>query len=287
MFNPNARLDPTQVQDRRGGGMGRVAAGGGGLGIVGLILALVLGVNPGDLLQQVQPQQPQAEVAGVQSTAECQTGAQANEREDCQLVGFVNSIQQYWTAEFERRGSRYVPAQTVLFSGATQAGCGFAQAQQGPFYCPADRKIYLDLTFFDELQRRFGARGGPFARAYVVAHEYGHHIQNITGMLPEGGGTAGPQGTQVRVELMADCLAGVWARHAADTGFMQPPSDQDIATALDAAAAVGDDRIQRRTQGRVSPESWTHGSSEQRQQWFHTGYRSGDVNACNTMRGRV
>ncbi len=286
MFNPNARLDPTQVQDRRGGGMGRVAAGGGGLGIVGLILALVLGVNPGDLMQQVQPQQ-QPEVAGAQATGECQTGAQANEREDCRIVGYVNSVQKYWTDEFARRGMRYTPAQTVLFTGATQAGCGFAQAAQGPFYCPADNKIYLDLAFFGELQRRFGARGGPFARAYVVAHEYGHHIQHITDALPEGGGTAGPQGTQVRVELQADCLAGVWARHAADTGFMQPPSDQDIATALDAAAAVGDDQIQRRTQGRVSPESWTHGSSEQRQQWFHNGYRTGDAGQCNTARGRV
>ncbi len=290
MFNPNARLDPGQVQDRRRGGVaGPVIAGGGGIGLIIAIVAMLLGVNPGNIGVNPgvvqQPQQP--EVAGVQTTAECRTGADANQREDCRIVGFTNSIQKYWTDEFARRGWQYTPAQTVLFSGATNAACGYAQTAQGPFYCPLDKQVYLDLTFFQDLQRRFGAKGGPFAEGYVIAHEYGHHIQDELGLLSERGGSAGAQGSQVRIELMADCLAGVWARHAADTGFLQPPSDQDVASAMDAAAAVGDDRIQRQTQGRVTPDAFTHGTSEQRVTWFRTGYQSGNLDACNTLRGRV
>jgi predicted metalloprotease len=290
MFNPNARLDPSQVGDRRRGGMaGPIAVGGGGLGLIIAIVAMLLGVNPGDIGVDTQTTPP-PETAGVQaqSIQECQTGDDANRRDDCRIVGFVNSIQKYWTDDFARRGAQYTPAQTVIFSGSTQAGCGFASAAQGPFYCPADQSIYLDLTFFQELSRRFGAQGGPFAEAYVVAHEYGHHLQNILNLLPQGGaGDSGPQGQAVRVELMADCLAGVWARNAADTGFLRAPTERDIAAAMDAAAAVGDDRIQRATQGRVNPESWTHGSSEQRQQWFQTGYSSGDLQRCDTTQGRV
>jgi predicted metalloprotease len=158
----------------------------------------------------------------------------------------------------------------------------------GPFYCPEDGMVYLDLSFFQELQTRFGARNGPFTEAYVIAHEYGHHVQNQLDLL--GGGASQARGAQsgaVRIELMADCLAGVWARNAADTGYLQAPTEQDVADAMSAAAAVGDDRIQRQTQGRVVPETWTHGSSEQRTQWFGTGLRSGDPTACNTASGRV
>jgi uncharacterized protein len=291
MFNPNARLDPGQVQDRRRGGMaGPVALGGGGLGIIGLIIAMLLGVNPGDIgvdTTGITQPQPQPEVAGAQTTSECRTGADANARADCRIVGFANSIQAYWGQEFQRRGWEYTPAQTVLFSGATNAACGLAQSAQGPFYCPVDQKIYLDLTFFQDLQSRFGAKGGPFAEGYIIAHEYGHHLQNILGLLPEGQGTSGPQGSQVRVELMADCLGGVWARHAADTQILQPPSQDDVNRAIDAAGSVGDDRIQRQMQGRVTPDSFTHGSSEQRKTWFTTGYQSGSLDACNTLRGRV
>jgi predicted metalloprotease len=260
-----------------GGGMGGpVVVGGGGLGLVILIIAMLLGVNPLSELSGTTPG-----VDGAPSAQECQTGADANKRDDCRIVGFVNSIQQYWGEEFARRGETYLPAKTVLFSGVTQGGCGVAQSAMGPFYCPEDQKVYLDTTFFDELQQRFGAQGGPFAVGYVVAHEYGHHLQNILGLLEQS--QSGNQAS-IRVELMADCLAGVWARHAADTNYLEAPTEAEIAQALDAAAAVGDDRIQQQTQGRVQPESWTHGSSAQRQQWFKTGYQTGDMNRCDTSR---
>ncbi|HEX2517907.1 MAG TPA: neutral zinc metallopeptidase [Chloroflexota bacterium] len=284
-FNPNARLDPTQVEDRRGrmGRAGPIAVGGGGLGIVAVIIALLLGVDPfggavpGNPAQPaaVQPAQP------APSVEECRTGQDADRRADCRIVGYVNSIQAFWADAFGGSGLRYQPARTVLFSGATQAGCGFAEAAQGPFYCPADQQIYLDLTFFGELQQRFGARGGPFAEAYVLAHEYGHHVQNQLGILRSaGGGDSGPNSAAVQVELQADCLAGIWAHNATATGYLRPLTEADIGAAVDAAAAVGDDRIQRRTQGRVTPESWTHGSSRQRQQAFASGYTSGNAGAC-------
>ena len=281
-FRGNAPLDPSQVEDQRGrggagGGLGGpVVVGGGGIGLIILIIALLLGVNPLSDYSGTNPS-----IDGAPSVQDCQTGADANKRDDCRIVGFVDSIQKYWTDEFARRGDTYLPAKTVLFTDYTQGACGLAQTAMGPFYCPEDEKVYLDISFFEELTTRFGAKGGPFAQGYVVAHEYGHHVQNQLGLISASqSGNAG----SIRVELQADCLAGVWARHAADTGYLEAPTDAEIAQALDAAAAVGDDRIQKQTQGRVAPEQWTHGSSAQRQQWFKTGYQTGDLDRCDTSR---
>jgi predicted metalloprotease len=301
-FDKDVRLDPSQVEDRRGrGGMssipgGGLTVGGGGIGILVLLIVALLGGGVIDTGGSDAPSgygrlNDQA-FDGQQGTStlaqDCQTGADANEREDCRLVGYINSIQAYWTDEFGRQGGRYPIARTQFFTGSTQTACGPATSAVGPFYCPADQKVYIDLGFFDELRRRFGATGGSFAQAYVLAHEYGHHVQNQIGTLTGANNRdTGPQSDAVRVELQADCFAGVWAHNAVATGYLTRLSDADIADALNAAAAVGDDRIQKSTQGRVTPESWTHGSAEQRQRWFRTGYQSGDPANCDTFRGSV
>jgi uncharacterized protein len=288
-FNDRSRLDPSQVEDRRGGGVGtKVAIGGGGLGLVVLVVALLLGVDPSILGSVAEPPTSAVSTQSPSSTTslqqQCQTGADANAREDCRIVGFVNSIQSFWTEEFTRRGASYTPAKLVLFTDATEAACGYASAAVGPFYCPNDQQVYLDLSFFEELRTRFGAQGGSFAEAYVLAHEYGHHVQNLTGALegPAGARDTGPTSAAVLTELQADCLAGVWANHATETGYLTKVTDAEIAQSLDAAAAVGDDRIQQQSQGYISPESWTHGSSEQRQMALKDGLQSGDLDSCAT-----
>jgi len=285
-FNPDAQLDPDQVTDVRGrtGGGRTLAFGGGGLGLVIAIAYLLLGGDPSALIQNapggvVEP--------NASALAECKTGAEANARPDCRIVGFVNSIQAYWSDEFKSAGATYTPTQTVLYTDAVDTGCGAASSAVGPFYCPPDKSVYLDLGFFDELQSRFGAKGGPLAEAYVVAHEYGHHIQNLLGDLQPGGGGTGAESRSVRTELQADCYAGVWVNHAATTGFLQPPTKEQIGQALDAAAAVGDDRIQEETQGQVNREAWTHGSAEQRQHWFTVGFTSGKPADCDTFSGDI
>ncbi|MGH3021012.1 MAG: KPN_02809 family neutral zinc metallopeptidase, partial [Gaiellaceae bacterium] len=275
-FRRRARLDPGQVTDVRGrrmGGGGGLALGGGGLGVGVLVVYLLISLlSGGGGLGQLGPLEGQQVGQGdapSEVSEECRTGADANERQDCRIVGVVNSTQEFWSGVFERSGERYPLADTVFFTDQVQTGCGFASSQVGPFYCPADQQVYIDLGFFDELQSRFGAGGGPFAQAYVIAHEYGHHVQNQLGVLESiGGDRQGPESRAVRSELQADCYAGVWAANAVETGVIEELTQADINEGLDAATAIGDDRIQERTQGQVNPETWTHGSSEQRRRWF-------------------
>jgi predicted metalloprotease len=283
-FDPRAPLDPGQVEDVRGsriGGRG-LAIGGGGLGtVVLLVVYLLIGGNLSGLVGNQDPsqgQQPQ-----TSTLQQCNTGADANQREECRIVGYVNSIQKFWTDELSQAGQHYRPAKTVIYSNQVSTGCGVASSQVGPFYCPPDERVYIDLGFFQDLQTKFGARGGSLAEGYVVAHEYGHHIQDLAGQLSSGSGQQGATGTSVRTELQADCFAGIWAKHAAATGFLEPLTSDQIAQALDAAAAVGDDRIQQKTQGQVHPESWTHGSAAQRQKWFAIGYQEGRRADCDTF----
>ncbi|MFI0897243.1 neutral zinc metallopeptidase [Streptomyces sp. NPDC020983] len=298
-FDDDAALDTSEVQDNRGGALGGIPGGGrtvgGGLvGLLVVIASVVFGLDPG-LLSSGGTSGSAARSGGTQGAAagdlaaECRTGADANKKEDCRIVAVVDSVQAFWKQTETAAGTSYTPAPTWLFTDRVSTGCGEATSEVGPFYCSADDKVYLDLGFFDELTAEYGAKGGPFAEAYVIAHEYGHHVQDLSGTISRGSGRGENSGS-VRLELQADCYAGVWAHHAtttADPGSGKPliteltPADIDLG--LDAAAAVGDDRIQQKYQGKVSPDTWTHGSAAQRRQWFTTGYRSGSVAACDTF----
>jgi predicted metalloprotease len=292
-FWRGSRLDPGQVTDVRGRrmGPGGLAVGGGGLGVAGIVIYLLLMLLSGGGLGQLAPLENETVGRGdtpSEISQECRTGEDANERQDCRIVGVVNSVQRFWDGVFQRSGSRYPYADTVFFTDQVETGCGFASSQVGPFYCPRDRQVYIDLGFFDELQSRFGAGGGPFAQAYVIAHEYGHHVQNELRVLERiGSDRQGPESRAVRAELQADCYAGVWAANAAETGLIEALTQADINEGLDAASAIGDDRIQERTQGQVNPETWTHGSSEQRRRWFSRGYEEGRPAACDTFSGSI
>ena len=251
-FRRDAQLDTSQISDRRGMRGGPIALGGGGLiGVVFLLIQLLGGGSGANLA-----------IGGTDTgdntalSQSCTTGDDANQSEDCRIVGVVNSVQDYWGSQLPG----YQGAKTVFFSQATNTGCGQASTDVGPFYCPVDKNVYIDLTFYDELRSRFGAQGGPFAEAYVIAHEYGHHVQDLTGVLEQANRdrSTGPQSASVRTELMADCLAGRWAQGAEKTGFIEDLSEADIRDGLDAAAAVGDDRIQQETQGQVN--KLRHGS---------------------------
>ena len=276
------RRGSTNIEDRRGMRYGK--AGGIGIGTIVLaLIAMYFGQDPSVVLQNVPQQSGQAErVPYEESPAEAQLR---------EFISFVLAdTEQTWGDVFAAAGRTYEQPQLVLFSGAVESGCGFAQAAVGPFYCPLDRKAYIDLSFYEELQSRFGA-SGDFAQAYVIAHEIGHHVQTLLG-ISERNMAARERASQieanalsVRQELQADCFAGIWA-HSADRS-RQLLEAGDIEEGLNAASAIGDDRMQRQAGGSVSPESFTHGSSEQRVRWFTRGYESGSLDACDTFSARA
>ncbi|MDA3630497.1 neutral zinc metallopeptidase [Saccharopolyspora sp. WRP15-2] len=302
-FNENAELDTSQVQEAGGSGGGfgggAIAVGGGGLTVVGVVIFFLIsnflggGQTP---LPLSLDQLPAGQQADDQRLAqECRTGADANRRDDCALVASINSIQGYWNDQFKRSGGRYRTAPTNFFRGSVQTACGGATSDVGPFYCPADSEVYIDLDFFKDLQTRFGARGGQFVEAYVLAHEYGHHVQNLLGTSSKvDPRKTGPTSGAVRLELQADCYAGVWANHATTVPtksgqpLIEDITQDDVNRALDAAEHIGDDFIQAELGGgRVDESKFSHGSSAQREKWFTTGLRSGNPNTCNTFDPKV
>jgi len=291
-FRRNAPLDPGQVTDLRGRrGVGPIAVGGGGLGVVGLVIYLLLALlSGGNALGQLAPLDGEQIGRGdtpADINSECRTGQDANEREDCRIVAVVNSVQKFWDGVFRRSNRQYQYVNTFFFTDQVQTGCGYADSQVGPFYCPEDKHVYIDLGFFDELGK-FGAPDTAFVESYVIAHEYGHHVQDQLGVLDRiRGSQPGPESLGVRSELQADCYAGVWAAHAVETGLVEQVTQADVNSGLDAAAAIGDDRIQQQTQGQVNPETWTHGSSEQRRRWFSQGYEKGRPAVCDTFTGSI
>ncbi|HJP71872.1 MAG TPA: neutral zinc metallopeptidase [Candidatus Limnocylindria bacterium] len=288
-FRRDVQLDPGQVRDVRGRRVrgGGIALGGGLGTIVIIALVLLMGGDLGDILGGGLGAAPAQEgPVSSELATECQTGADANERQDCRIVGTVNSLHAYWSDAFAASGNQYAQPKTTLFSDAVNTACGGASSAVGPFYCPIDQTIYIDLGFFNDLETRFGAEGGPFAEEYVLAHEFGHHVQNLLGLLDAGRDT-GAEGGAVRTELQADCFAGVWGANAVDTGYLEPITQEQVNQALNAASVIGDDRIQEQTQGQINPETWTHGSSEQRQQWFSTGLQAGSADACDTFNADI
>jgi uncharacterized protein len=304
-FNPKARIDTGRVQDAggsggRGGGLGGgpmripIPSGKAGGGIGGLLILLLVFVlmqcmgEGGTTPSASGGSLDTSRVAdGTDRYASCKTGDDANKSADCARVAVENSMTDYWAHEL---GNDFRPeAALVTFSGQTQTGCGGATSQVGPFYCPSDQTIYLDTSFFqDVLQQQLNGPAGAFVEPYVLAHEYGHHIQNLLGTMGRVRTQQGPRSDAVRLELQADCYAGMWTKNATSTtdsggeALISELSQQDIQEAIAAAKSVGDDRIQQQMQGRVSPESWTHGSADSRMKWFMVGYDQGSLQACDT-----
>jgi uncharacterized protein len=271
------RSGSTNIEDRRGAGGMRMGVGGGISGIVLLLLVSALtGQNPLDLLGGALPEE---------SPAPSTVPADDPQTQFISVV--LKDTEDVWGQIFSERGARYEQPVLVLFSGATQSACGLGESAMGPFYCPGDRKLYLDLSFFQDLAQRFGAPG-EFAQAYVVAHEVGHHIQTVTGVSERVSAAraqserAGGNALSVQQELQADCYAGVWGYYAAQRGLLEPGDAED---GLRAAAAIGDDRLQQQSQGRVVPESFTHGSSAQRVEWLRRGLQNGRLESCDTFSG--
>lgn len=286
-FNDNVRVDSSKTTRRSGGRKGGMIAGGGiGITLLLLLGSQLLGIDLTGLAPVAQQaigsgavNEEQAEVAG------CETGADANNDVDCRMTAAADSLDRYWATQV---GNYRGPGDVVLFSDQTQSGCGAASAATGPFYCPSDESIYMDTAFFDTLTSQYGASEGSLSQMYVLAHEWGHHISNLIGSLQSVGRDSGPASGSVRLELQADCFAGAWVKNAStvtdDSGvpFLKPVTKEQIADAMSAAAAVGDDHIMESSGMGVDPERFTHGTSEQRQRWFQTGYTEGP-SACGTF----
>lgn len=270
------------VRGRRGGGGGGLKLGLGGVAAV-VVIGLLLGKSPMELLGMVAEVQQQLPA----ESSDAGGAPPANDEASQFVASILGETEDVWAAIFEDRGSQYTPAKLVLFTGQVHSACGGASAAIGPFYCPADQKVYIDLSFFDQMERRLGG-GGDFAEAYVIAHEVGHHIQTLTGVSARvndirrrGGNVEGAQGPLVRQELQADCYAGLWAHHAQRRHAWLEPGD--LEEAMNTATAIGDDTLQRQGQGQVVPDSFTHGSAAQRVRWFRTGFESGDMARCDTF----
>jgi predicted metalloprotease len=291
-------VDTSGVDDRRGGGAGIGGGGlavGGGVGVVGLVIYLLVTLLGGGSSQVALPSGGgQGAASGTESPAQlkarCNTAGALDKYTDCRLIKAYNVANTVWKDEFARRGLSFRTPRIAFFSSQTQTGCGPASAEVGPFYCPPDQEIYFELNFLQELQDRFGAQG-EFAQAYIVAHEYGHHLQTLLGTEPKvrAAQERNPgQANQysIALELQADCYAGVWSTLAdkSDKNGINL-TQNNIDEAVNAAQAVGDDRIQKKVQGRVNPESWTHGSAAQRKQWFLTGAQSANIDSCDTFGG--
>ena len=284
-FNDDAKYSGKGV--RKSGRRTGLAVGGGGIGLVAIVLlSQLLGVDLSGLVGGGTDSSSQSEGTALTN---CETGADANENVECR-VGFTrDSLDDYWSEQAPAMGISYASPVINLFTDGVDTGCGAATSAVGPFYCPADQQIYLDTAFYDTLRTQFDATAGPLSQLYVVGHEWGHHIQNLAGTFASADTSqTGPTSDAVRLEVQADCFAGAWLGSATETEdaegnrLLDPITDAQIADALNAASAIGDDRIQEKTQGQVNPESWTHGSSEQRQKWFQTGY-TGGAEACDTF----
>ncbi|WP_374976568.1 neutral zinc metallopeptidase [Microbacterium trichothecenolyticum] len=280
-FNENANVGGNTAR-RRGGG---VAVAGGGIAGLGAIAVILFQLFTGQDLSSVIPSQPQVGSGEESEIQQCETGADANANDACRLAAGSLVLDQYWETQVQG----YRAPQLVIVDQQTSSACGTASNQTGPFYCPPEETVYIDPTFFGLLRQQFDASAGDLAQLYVLAHEYGHHVQYIAGIMDQhpNNGT-GPDSNGVRTELQADCFAGAWVgdmtEQRDDNGvpYLKEPTQQQIADAINAAGAVGDDHIQQESGGFVNPESWTHGSSEQRQSWFETGYRNGP-SACDTF----
>ena len=293
----NNRVDVGGVDDRRGGGGGGLPGGGialgGGAGIVGVVIYVLIqllgggSATTGSQLGAGSANSTGQQESSAQLQARCNTAGALDQYTDCRLIKVYDIANDTWRDEFARRGVAFHTPQLAFFDGSTSTGCGPASADVGPFYCPADQEIYLDLSFLTQLQNQFGATG-EFAQAYIVAHEYGHHLQTLLGTEPKVRAEQQKHPNlqnqySVGLELQADCYAGVWSALADKEANGIHLTAANIAEAQNAASAVGDDRIQKKTQGRVDPETWTHGSAAERKQWFTTGYSSGNLDSCNTF----